>query len=56
MAHGIHDPMIPLDRAERSREALEKLGYPIEWHTYPMPHSVCLQEISDIAAWLTRVL
>jgi phospholipase/carboxylesterase len=56
MAHGIHDPMIPLERAERSREALEKLGYPIEWHTYPMPHSVCLQEISDIAAWLTRVL
>ena len=57
MAHGTHDPMIPLERAERSREALERLGYAaIEWHAYPMPHSVCLQEISDIAAWLTRVL
>jgi phospholipase/carboxylesterase len=56
MAHGTQDPMIPLDRAVRSRDALAALGYPVEWRDYPMPHSVCLPEINDIAAWLTRVL
>jgi phospholipase/carboxylesterase len=56
MAHGTEDPMIPLDRAVRSRDALAALGYPVEWRDYPMPHSVCLPEISDIAEWLTRVL
>ena len=56
MAHGTEDPMIPLDRAIRSRDALAALGYPVEWRDYPMPHSVCLPEISDIAKWLTRIL
>lgn len=56
MAHGTQDPMIPIDRAERSRDALEKLGYRVEWREYAMPHSVCAQEISDIAAWLTQIL
>ena len=56
MAHGTEDPMIPIDRAIRSRDALAALGYPVEWREYPMPHSVCLPEISDIADWLTRVL
>lgn len=56
MAHGSQDPMIPADRARASRDALAALGYAVEWREYPMQHSVCLEEISDIAAWLTRVL
>ena len=56
MAHGTHDPMIPLARARRAREALTGLGYPVEWHEYPMPHSVCAEEIADIAVWLGKVL
>ena len=56
MAHGTQDPMIPVDRARASRDALGKLGYPVQWRDYPMPHSVCLEEISDISAWLTQVL
>ena len=56
MAHGTQDPMIPLARALRAREVLTGLGYRVEWHEYPMPHSVCPQEIADIAAWLGRVL
>ncbi|RYY74372.1 MAG: carboxylesterase, partial [Comamonadaceae bacterium] len=32
------------------------LGYAVDWHTYPMEHSVCLEEIADIGAWLRRVL
>ncbi|HTL25898.1 MAG TPA: alpha/beta fold hydrolase [Burkholderiales bacterium] len=56
MAHGSQDPMIPLDRARFSRDALAALGYPVQWREYPMPHSVCLEELADIATWLTQVL
>lgn len=56
MAHGLDDPIIPLQLAEKSRARIEALGHPMEWHTYAMPHSVCHEEIADIAKWLTRVL
>jgi phospholipase/carboxylesterase len=56
MAHGQHDEIIPLQRAEQSRQLLERLGYKVEWHTYPMPHSVCPEEIADISAFLRRIL
>ena len=56
LAHGTHDPLIPLTRARRARESLTGLGYAVEWHEYPMPHSVCDAEIRDIGAWLARIL
>lgn len=52
MAHGVGDPMIPITRAVTSREVLRSLNYRVEWHEYPMGHSVCLPEVSDISAWL----
>lgn len=56
MAHGLHDPLIPLARAVHARDTLAALGYRVEWHEYPMPHSVADVEVLDIAAWLGRVL
>jgi len=56
MAHGAYDPVIPSDRAMRSRDALQQLGYAVAWHDYPMEHSVCLEEIEAIGAWLREVL
>jgi len=56
MAHGRDDDIIPLRRAEESRKLLEAAGYPVEWHEYPMPHSVCAEEIADIAAFLPRIV
>jgi phospholipase/carboxylesterase len=56
MAHGAEDPVIPLQRAAISRDQLRKLGYPVEWHEYPMPHAVCPEEIADVGAWLGRLL
>ena len=56
MAHGQYDDLIPMQRARQSREYLEQLGYKIEWHDYPMPHSVCAPEIADISAFLSRVI
>jgi phospholipase/carboxylesterase len=56
LAHGRADPVIALARATASRDALLALGYPVEWHEYPMPHSVCAQEIADMNRWLLKVL
>jgi phospholipase/carboxylesterase len=56
LAHGLQDPIVEARRGFETRQILETAGYAVEWHTYPMPHSVCPQEIADIAAWLRRVL
>jgi phospholipase/carboxylesterase len=56
LAHGRHDQVIPLNRAVASRDALVAMGYPVEWHEYPMEHSVCGEEIVDLNRWLLRVL
>jgi phospholipase/carboxylesterase len=56
LAHGNQDPVVDVRRGTEAKQLLEAGGYPVEWHTYPMPHSVCPQEIVDIAAWLRRVL
>jgi len=55
-AHGLHDPMIPQAMAEQGRAQLAELGYQIDWHQYPIPHSVSAEEIADVARWLERVL
>ena len=56
MAHGRQDPMISLARASASRDALNALGYPVSWHEYSMAHSVCAEEIADIAGVFHQVL
>jgi len=56
MGHGIADNIVPLALGTMSRDTLIKLDYPVEWHQYPMPHSVCAEELAHIGAWLKRVL
>ena len=56
LAHGRQDPVVVIERGQASREALQQLGYPVEWHDYPMAHSVCAQEVADLNGWLLRVL
>ena len=56
MAHGQMDPLIPLSRAIETRQELTRLGYAVSWHEYPIQHSVCAEEVSDIRAWLIGVL
>lgn len=56
LAHGREDPMVGIDRALASRDALRALGYDVEWHDYAMPHSVCMDEIVDLNRWLLQVL
>ena len=56
MAHGTHDPVVPYAMGENSRRILEQAGYTLEWHEYPMQHSVCLEEVADIGQWLVKAL
>ena len=56
MAHGLADPMIPIARAVTGRQAMESLGYQVQWHQYGMGHQVCPEEINHISAWLQIVL
>jgi phospholipase/carboxylesterase len=56
MAHGTQDPLIPMARARHAQTLLTGLGYRIEWHEYPIPHSVSPAEIRDISTWLQRIL
>lgn len=56
LAHGTDDPIVPYPMAENARRLLEQLGLPIEWHSYPMGHTVSMQEIDHIRAWLLRAL
>jgi phospholipase/carboxylesterase len=55
LAHGTQDPMVPISRARMLRTELTSLGYAVEWREYPMPHSVSMEEVRDIAAWLGRL-
>jgi phospholipase/carboxylesterase len=55
MAHGSFDSVITLDTCLVSRNLLESLNYKLEWHEYPMAHSVCAEEIDDISRFLSKV-
>lgn len=52
MGHGTQDPVVPFAAGQRSAQALRDLGLDVDWHAYPMPHSVCPEEIADLARWL----
>jgi phospholipase/carboxylesterase len=56
LVHGQHDGVIPIARAQQSRDLLKALGYQVEWHDYDMQHSLCQEEVDDISAWLKKVL
>lgn len=56
MAHGSMDPVVLPARGEASRDLLAGLGYPVQWHSYPMPHSVHPRELADISVFLASVL
>jgi phospholipase/carboxylesterase len=56
MAHGNQDTVVVPARGEASRDQLSDLGYAVEWHSYPMPHSVHPREVADISQFLARVL
>jgi phospholipase/carboxylesterase len=55
MAHGTQDPVVPYAMGDESRRVLESAGYAVEWHSYPMAHSLCEPEVGDIRAFLKKL-
>lgn len=56
MGHGLHDPVVPEALGSMSRDWLAAAGCKVQWHSYPMPHSVCAEEIRDIRSWMEALL
>jgi phospholipase/carboxylesterase len=56
LAHGRNDGIVPLARGAAGRDLLLSLGQPVEWHDYPMEHSVCAEEVDALQDFLRRVL
>jgi len=56
MGHGRQDNVVDIERGKTAREVLRALGYEVQWHEYPMAHSVCMEEIADMNNWLLKVL
>jgi phospholipase/carboxylesterase len=52
MAHGQQDPVVPFAAGEYSAGLLQSLGFAVDWHRYPMPHSVCAEEVRALGDWL----
>ena len=56
MAHGSHDPVVPLQAGRMGSRKLQDLGFDVEWHEYPMAHQVCAEQIGDLAGWFSSRL
>ena len=56
IGHGTQDPMVPFALGQAVHTALQAGGWPVEWHSYPIPHSVSQPEIADIGRWLQGFL
>jgi phospholipase/carboxylesterase len=56
LGHGRSDGIVTLARGAAGRDLLQSQGYPVEWHDYPMEHSLCMEEVAALNAWLLKVL
>jgi phospholipase/carboxylesterase len=56
VAHGIHDPLIPVEVGRATRDLLQQLGAAVTYREYPMGHMVIPDEIADARIWLSKVL
>lgn len=55
IGHGTQDQLVPAAFGEFAYHEIAKAGYPVEWHSYPMAHSVCTEEIQDISHWIQKI-
>jgi phospholipase/carboxylesterase len=55
MAHGSFDPMLPIAAGQHARDIMQKAGFDVQWHEYPMAHAVCAEEIAEIRRWLVSI-
>jgi phospholipase/carboxylesterase len=55
-AHGSHDDVLPIALGEAARDLAQRLNDRVEWHSWPMPHTLCLEEVLSMGKWLTARL
>ena len=55
-AHGSEDDIVAIELGIRARDFLTARGHPVEWHEYPMPHSICIEEIHAVGRWLNKAM
>lgn len=55
MCHGQFDPVIPEIAGKQSCDFLQQMGYKVQWHSYPMQHAVCYEEVQNISNWLQNI-
>jgi phospholipase/carboxylesterase len=55
-AHGRNDGIVSLARGLEARDLMQSWQQPVQWHDYPMEHSVCMEEVQHLQAWLLKVL
>jgi len=56
LGHGTEDPVVPFFLGQATHQVLTQHHYPVAWHSYAIPHSVCLEEIGDIVEWIKTIL
>ena len=56
LAHGLHDDIVAIERGRAARDLLQGLGQPVQWHEYPIAHTVSMDEVADLQQWLLQVL
>ncbi|ODS24806.1 carboxylesterase [Candidatus Endobugula sertula] len=56
IGHGSMDNVVPEVLGQQANTILEEMGPPIDYFTYPIPHSICQEEIQDISVWLQKCL
>lgn len=54
VCHGRHDPVVPVAGGRQAYTRLKEAGYPTEWAEFEMQHSLCMEEVSRIEAWLAQ--
>ncbi|WP_440976626.1 alpha/beta hydrolase [Pseudoxanthomonas winnipegensis] len=54
MGHGTSDPVVLPAFGQRSAQALKAAGFQVDWHDYPMAHSVSAEEVRDLGDWMSR--
>jgi len=55
IAHGIIDPIVAVEAGKAASDALQAMGYNVEWHDYLMEHSLCIEEIEHISAFINLI-
>jgi phospholipase/carboxylesterase len=56
IAHGLYDPVIPIQKARRTQELLSKTGADLTYREYPIQHTISEESLADLSQWLQKKL